>query len=158
MSEVEEGMVRVQVTGIAMAGTPQGPIPVALLEDDQKRVLLLVMDGVQALTIQTMLNGESPQSTHSFILELLSNLNATVKRAVIYGVSESRFLSKIALETSEGLKEIDGRASDIVTLAFVAKAPIMVSSEVMDKVAISKSELYRPPEESESAREDQEAS
>jgi len=156
MSEAEEQLTEVRVTGIAMAGTPQGPVPVAILEDAQERVLLLVMDGVQAMTVQCTLNGESAQSTHSFMLDVLGSLHATIKRAVIYGLSESRFLSKVTLETSEGIKEIDGRAGDIVTLALIAKAPILVSSEVMDKVAINKAELYKPLEQEEPEIEEEE--
>jgi len=149
MSEMEEQLTEVKVTGIAMAGTPQGPVPIAILEDAQERVLLLVMDAVQAMTVQCTLNGEQTQSTHSFMLDVLNSLNATIKKAIIYGLSESRFLSKVMLETRDGIKEIDGRASDIVTLALIAKAPIMVSNEVMNEVSISKEDLYKPIEQEE---------
>ena len=150
---MKEDIVEVRVTGIAMANTPQGPVPVALLEDANERVLLLVMDGSQAMAVQSTLDGQDVPSTHSFILNLLNTLNASVKQAVIYGVSESRFLSKVAIDVEGELKEVEGRAGDIVTLAFVAKAPIMVSDEVMEKVAINKSELYRPSEPEEESEE-----
>ena len=129
---MKEDIVEVRVTGIAMANTPQGPVPVALLEDANERVLLLVMDGSQAMAVQSTLDGQDVPSTHSFILNLLNTLNASVKQAVIYGVSESRFLSKVAIDVEGELKEVEGRAGDIVTLAFVAKAPIMVSDEVYE--------------------------
>lgn len=145
-------MVEVKVTGIAMTTTPQGPIPVAFLEDSQERVLLLAMDGAQAMSIRYMLSGEAVQTAHGFMLDVLNQLHVKVKRAVIYGMSGPRLLTRITLETSEGLKEIDGRTGDIVALASIANAPILVSSEIMNEVALNKAELYKPfpePEEEE---------
>lgn len=148
MSTSGDDLVEVKVTGLAMTATPQGPIPVAFLEDSQERVLLLAMDGAQAMSIKCMLDGEAVQTIHGFMLDVLNRLNVKVKRAVIYGISGSRFLTKIALETNEGLKEIDGRTGDIIALAFIANAPILVSSEIMNEVALDKAELYKPlPEE-----------
>lgn len=148
MSKNYGELTEVKVTAVAVAGTPQGPIPVAVLEDDRERVLLLVMDGAQASAVQRTLNGESAMLTHNFMLDVLNSLNVRVKNAIIYGITESRFLSKVTLETKEGLKEVQGNAGDVVTLAFIARAPIMVSNEVMDRVSISKKELYNPMEES----------
>ncbi|MDI9619407.1 MAG: DUF151 domain-containing protein [Candidatus Nezhaarchaeota archaeon] len=153
MSELNNQMVEVKVTGIAMAGTPQGPVPVAVLEDPRERVLLLVMDGAQALAIQCTLDGETVQSTHGFMLEVLKSLKASFKEAVLYDVKESRFLSKAVLETKSGVMEIDGRAGDVVTLAILAKAPIMVSDKVMNKASLSKEELYKASEQGEAAQE-----
>jgi len=147
MGNLGEDLVEVKVSGIAMTPTPQGPLPVALLEDPQERVLLLVMDGAQALSIKYMLDGEPVHTIHGFMLDVLNQLHVKVKRAVIYGMEGSRFLTKIALETGEGLKEVDGRTGDIVALAFIANAPILVSSEILNEVAISKEELYKPIEE-----------
>ncbi len=119
----------------------------ALLEDSRERVLLLIMDGAQALSIKYMMDRGPVQTTHGFMLDVLNQLNVKVKRAVIYGMSGSRFLTKVALETSEGLKEVEGRTGDIVALAFIANAPILVSDEILNEVAINKEELYRPLEE-----------
>jgi bifunctional DNase/RNase len=149
MGNLGENLVEVKVTGVAMTATPQGPLPVALLEDPQERVLLLVMDGAQALSIKYMMDGEPVQTTHGFMLDVLNKLNVKVKKAVIYGMSGSRFLTKIALETGEGLREVEGRTGDIVALAFIANAPILVSSEILNEAAINKEELYRPLEEGE---------
>lgn len=149
MGNLGENLVEVKVTGVAMTATPQGPLPVALLEDPQERVLLLVMDGAQALSIKYMMDGEPVQTTHGFMLDVLNKLNVKVKKAVIYGMSDSRFLTKIALETGEGLREVEGRTGDIVALAFIANAPILVSSEILNEAAINKEELYRPLEEGE---------
>jgi len=149
MDDIGEGLVEVKVTGVAMTTTPQGPLPVALLEDPRERVLLLVMDGAQALSIKYMMDREPVQTTHGFMLDVLNQLNVKVKRAVIYGMSGSRFLTKVALETGEGLKEVEGRTGDIVALAFIANAPIFVSDEILNEVAINKEELYRPLEEEE---------
>jgi len=147
MDDIGEGLVEVKVTGVAMTTTPQGPLPVALLEDSRERVLLLIMDGAQALSIKCMMDRGPVQTTHGFMLDVLNQLNVKVKRAVIYGMSGSRFLTKVALETSEGLKEVEGRTGDIVALAFIANAPILVSDEILNEVAINKEELYRPLEE-----------
>jgi bifunctional DNase/RNase len=149
MGNLGENLVEVKVTGVAMTATPQGPLPVALLEDPQERVLLLVMDGAQALSIKYMMDGEPVQTTHGFMLDVLNKLNVKVKKAVIYGMSGSRFLTKIALETGEGRREVEGRTGDIVALAFIANAPILVSSEILNEAAINKEELYRPLEEGE---------
>ncbi|MEM4576431.1 MAG: DUF151 domain-containing protein [Candidatus Nezhaarchaeales archaeon] len=149
MKDIDEHLVEVKVTGIAMTSTPQGPLPVAFLEDSRERVLLLVMDGAQAMSVRYMLNGEAIQTAHGFIMDILNQLNVKVKKAVIEGMEESRFLTKITLETNEGLKEIEGRTGDIVALAFIAKAPILVSSEIMNEVALNKAELYKTPEEEE---------
>jgi len=156
MNTSGEDLIEVKVTGIAMTTTPQGPIPVAFLEDSQERVLLLAMDGAQAMSIKCMLDRESIQTIHGFMLDVLNQLHVKVKRAIIYGMSGPRFLTKIALETSEGLKEIEGRTGDIVTLASIANAPILVSSEIMNEIALDKAELYKPlpePEEEEEGEE-----
>jgi bifunctional DNase/RNase len=144
-----EELVEVKVTGVAMTTTPQGPLPVAFLEDPQERVLLLAMDGAQALSIKYAMDREPVQTIHGLMLDVLNQLNVKVKRAVIYGMSGSRFLTKIALETGEGLKEVEGRTGDIVALAFIANAPILVSSVILNEVAIYKEELYKPLEEEE---------
>lgn len=156
MKDIDEHLVEVRVTGIAMTSTPQGPLPVAFLEDSRERVLLLVMDGAQAMSVRYMLNGETVQTAHGFMMNVLNQLNVRVKKAVIEGMEESRFLTKITLETSEGLKEIEGRTGDIVALAFIAKAPILVSSEIMNEVALNKAELYKSSEEEELESKDEE--
>lgn len=139
--------VETRILDVVMLRTATGVASAVLLEDASERVLVVIVDPGQAMSIKFGVEGKAPEAplTHDFVMDILKELRVKVLKATIYALADNRFKAKLTLEAEEGVKEIDGRASDAIALAIRANAPIYVAEDVMSSAALSKDELYGPP-------------
>lgn len=136
-----------RILDVVMLRTATGVTSAVLLEDASGRVLVVIVDPGQAMSIRFGVEGRSLEAplTHDFIIDILKGLRVKILKATIHALIDNRFKAKLTLEAEGGVKEVDGRASDVIALAVRASAPIYVAEEVMNSAALSKDELYGPP-------------
>ncbi|MFQ5693810.1 MAG: bifunctional nuclease family protein, partial [Nitrospinota bacterium] len=112
-------------------------MPVLLLEDVKtgRRVLPLWIGVAEAKAILMALrNVEVPRPmTHDLMRNLIRDLKAKVVRIVVTDLREHTFIATVYLRSGGNLVQVDSRPSDAVALALRAKAPIFVSSRVLDQ-------------------------
>ena len=108
------------------------------LNDDRKRVLPIFVGPSEARAIAlAKASKQTPRPmTYALVASILDTLEVKTKEIRIDSIKDSVFYAKIQLETPKGSKLIDGRPSDAIALAATTNAPILVSEELMDKVAM----------------------
>ncbi|MHA1594035.1 MAG: bifunctional nuclease family protein [Candidatus Baldrarchaeia archaeon] len=147
---MSEEFVKVKVFDVVNLMTPYGPVPAILLEDEQERILPILVGEMVAVSIKSSLTGQSSEGTRD-TWELMHNIVAfckgEIEKAVIYGIEENRFLAKMYLKHGSEMTEIECRPSDLIALAIRSGCPILISSELMDSMSINKSQLLRRGEE-----------
>jgi len=143
-----EESIKVRIYAIAQIRTPYGPAPALLLEDERERVLVVIIGNFEASSIAAALQGiELPApNTHDFMINVLRELNVTVKRGEVYDLQANRFLGKLILDVSGEEREIEGRPSDIIALTVRAGANIYVAKKVMEETSVEKSALVKEPQ------------
>jgi len=146
-----EESTKVQIYGIGQVKTPYGPVPALLLEDDRERVLVVIIGNFEASSIAAALQGFKfpAPNTHDFMMNVLKELNATIKRGEVYGLQENRFLAKLVLDVSGEEIEIEGRPSDVIALTVRAGVRIYVAEKVMKETSVKKSTLMKGTEKNE---------
>jgi len=140
---MEENYVKVRIYDVAMLSTPLGSIPAILLEDEEERVLPILIGRESALSIKRALEGEEGPVplTHDMFLSALRECGAIVQSAVVYKMEGDRYYAKLVIEVNGERKEIEGRPSDAIAVAIRATAPLYVSNEIMDTMSVRKSEI-----------------
>jgi bifunctional DNase/RNase len=71
--------------------------------------------------------------THDLLKNVISGLNATVKKILVNNLSDNTFYALIYLEMNGETLAIDSRPSDAIALALRMKSPIFVEEEVIQK-------------------------
>lgn len=142
-------MIEVEVKGVAIANKGGDGFVVILKEKGGQRHMMLVVGESEAAAIAIKLSGVAVPRP------ITQDLFASVLRA--YGIRLTRvditcddggmFHGTLALEREGEVMEIDGRPSDGIALALRHDAPIMVSDDVMTKLAIKIQEDEDSPEE-----------
>ncbi|RMF89962.1 MAG: bifunctional nuclease family protein [Methanobacteriota archaeon] len=140
--ECEPDSVRVKITGVFVANTPDAPSPVVFLESDEKRVLPIYIGASEAFSIQTALdNTPYPRPlTHDLFLNILENTGLQVEKIIIDDLSEGVFFSRLIIRRNGDRVEFDARPSDCIALAVRTNAPVYVSRDVMDTASVDKGE------------------
>ena len=140
---MEEDYVKVRIYDVAMLSTPLGSIPAVLLEDEEDRVLPILIGRESALSIKRALEGEfgPVPLTHDMFLSALRECGASVQSAVVYKMEGDRYYAKLVIEINGERKEIEGRPSDAIAVAIRANAPLYVSSDIMNSMSVRKSEI-----------------
>lgn len=104
-----------------------------------KRLLPIWIGSREAHAIQLRLTkGSTPRPlTHKLLETILSRLKAKVVRVEVDDLRNNVFLGKLTLKDRSGRTyEIDGRPSDLITLAVGAGLPIFVSKHVLEQAGI----------------------
>lgn len=74
--------------------------------------------------------------THDLLHDVITELDATVKKIIISGIDENTFFAKIELATQNSIIEIDCRPSDAIALAVRTESPIFAIDEVIKKAGV----------------------
>lgn len=108
------------------------------VDDDDTRVLPIVIDALQALAIAAGRNGERPARplTHDLILSLLEVMGAKVLQVEITDLSEGTFYAMLGVERGGVRFDVDARPSDAVAVGVRAGAPIWVAEHVLEASAL----------------------
>mgnify|MGYP002152221037 CR=1 FL=1 len=106
-----------------------------LREEEGERVLPIVVDPLQALSIAAGRSGETPERpmTHDFILSLLEVLGAKVEEVHVTDLQDGTFYALLVVERGGVRFDVDARPSDALAVAVRVDAPILVAEEVLEK-------------------------
>ena len=105
---------------------------------ERPRLLPIAIGEFEAAAIQMPLDGEDPVRPISYDLlcTMMAKLQVTLHQAVIHSARRSTYYAKVVVDWRHTLKEIDARPSDAVALALRLGAPILVATELLDRVAV----------------------
>jgi bifunctional DNase/RNase len=93
----------------------------------------------EAQAIQRRLSGSKTvrPMTHDLLETVLSRLKVKIKRVEVDALRDNVFHGKLTLNNGKGSHRIDGRPSDLITLAVGANLPIYVAPHVLKKAGVS---------------------
>jgi hypothetical protein len=115
--------------------------PVVVLETtDGSRLLPIWIGDREAQAIQMRRSGrKTPRPlTHKLLERVLAQLSATVVRVEVDDLRDGTFIGKLTVKDSKGkTHRIDGRPSDLITLAVGANLPIYVRRHVLKQAGVS---------------------
>lgn len=116
-----------------------GGFAVILQTSGRKKVLPIWIGRREAQAIQLRLSrARLPRPlTHSLLESALTILGATVVRVEVMDIQDKVFIGKLDLKDAAGKRyRLDGRPSDLITLAVGAGLPIHVAQHVLDQAGI----------------------
>ena len=129
---------------------PRNRQPVVLLADlNNERAILIWIGIFEARAINSEMQGVEPVRplTHDLLEKIIQQTDAKIERIIITRVDENIFYATILIKQGESTSEIDARPSDSIVMALKFKAPIFVSRQLFDKMAVSISEQKEIEEE-----------
>jgi bifunctional DNase/RNase len=119
---------------------PQSNQPVVLLADpDEERALIIWIGFFEARAMHSEIKGDAPMRplTHDLLKQIIQKSDGTFHHIVITHLKENIFYANIVIKRGNNFVEIDARPSDSIVMALKFKAPIYVSKDLFDKMAIS---------------------
>ncbi|MFC6719429.1 bifunctional nuclease family protein [Natrialbaceae archaeon GCM10025810] len=129
------------IDAVRVAGTPQGPVPVVVLdvqgEDD---VVPIFIGFSEATSIARGLEAEDigRPLTHDLLLDVIEELGGRIDYVVVSEIEEREdgqggtYIADLHVETPRGPTVIDARPSDSLALAARTNAPIEVTDAVFE--------------------------
>ncbi|MEX2502795.1 MAG: bifunctional nuclease family protein, partial [Trueperaceae bacterium] len=126
-------MIRMVLDDIAVSGEGNQFLMLLRSEEDD-RVLPIVIDALQALSIAAGRGDEKPERpmTHDLIASLLQVLNAQVERVEITDLVGGTYYAMLCVERGGVRFDVDARPSDALAVAVRAGAPIFVEESVLE--------------------------
>ncbi len=126
--------VEMRIKGLML--DPVTNMPIIILSDLEGQRILPIWVGffeANAIALQ-MENVATPRPmTHDLLKNVISGLNATVKKILVNNLWDNTFYALIYVEMNGELLAIDSRPSDAIALALRMKSPIFVEEEVIQK-------------------------
>ena len=117
---------------------------VLLKEKDSENVLPILVGSFEAQSIALALEVvETPRPlTHDLICEMIKKIDAKLISVNISKLNDGVFYSKLKIKGNNfGIKIIDSRPSDAISIALRLNAQIYVSPEVIQEAGVSKEEI-----------------
>ena len=74
-------------------------------------------------------------TTHDLMLDLMTNLDATVDHALIFDLQGQTFFAKLVLRQGGRLIELDARPTDALSLAIRQQAPFYIDETLLDRAS-----------------------
>ena len=126
--------VEMRIKGLML--DPITNMPIVILSDIEGQRILPIWVGffeANAIALQ-MENVTTPRPmTHDLLKNVISGLNANVKKIVVNNLWDNTFYALVFIETNGETVAIDSRPSDAIALALRMKSPIFVEEEVINK-------------------------
>lgn len=124
------------IASIRVAPTPEGAVPVVLLEVEGSSDVLpifigfaeatAIADGLEAYDIGRPL-------THDLLLDTIEELGGRITGMEVASLDESTYIADLHLDTPRGSTTIDARPSDSLALAARTNAPISIATGVFEE-------------------------
>ncbi len=125
-----------RIDGVRVAGTPQGPTPVVLLEVEGADDVLPIFIGFgEAQSIARGIDATDigRPLTHDLLLDVVEELGGRVDRVVITEITDDgTYIADLHVATPRGETVVDARPSDAMALAARTNAPIDVAESVFE--------------------------
>ena len=132
-----KNLIEVYVKNVIVVKNEEGDTSflVLLAEKEGNRVLPISIGMFEAQAIARALEGVDigRPLTHDLIVNIIRELGATLDKVVVNDLIDGTFYARLIVKTESKLHSIDARPSDSIAVAILAKAPIFVSSKVMDE-------------------------
>ncbi|MCU4927040.1 bifunctional nuclease family protein [Halobacteria archaeon AArc-dxtr1] len=129
------------IDAVRVAGTPQGPVPVLVLDVEGEDDIVPIFVGFpEATSIARGLEAEDigRPLTHDLLLDVMEELGGRLDRVVVNGIESAEegqggtYIADLHVQTPRGEQVIDARPSDSLALAARTNAPIKVTSAVFE--------------------------
>jgi bifunctional DNase/RNase len=135
-------LIEVKIDSLRVSLTNQQRI-IVLKQVDSDRFLPIWIGPyeAEAITIALQEIEVSRPQTHDLVKNMITSLNAILKKAVIKVLKDDVFYGVLVVEVNGKELEIDSRPSDAIAVAVRAHVPIMVSEKVMDEASIIPEEV-----------------
>ncbi|ELY92481.1 hypothetical protein C483_07659 [Natrialba hulunbeirensis JCM 10989] len=133
--------MQASIDAVRVAGTPQGPVPVVVLEIDGKNDVVPIFIGFnEASSIARGLEAEDigRPLTHDLLLDVMEELGSRIDRVVVSEIENREdgqggtYIADLHVATPRGETVIDARPSDSLALAARTNASIEVSEAVFE--------------------------
>ncbi len=132
-----KNLIEVYVKNVIVVKNEEGETSflVLLAEKEGRRVLPISIGMFEAQAIARALEGVDigRPLTHDLIVNIIRELGGTLEKVIVNDLIDGTFYARLIVKTDEKLHSIDARPSDSIAIAILAKAPIFVSSKVMDE-------------------------
>jgi len=141
--------VEMKIRGLMM--DPATNMPIVILKDASGPTVLPIWVGIyeaNAIALEIEKVSTPRPMTHDLIKNLLTGLEAMVRKVVVSELKEDTFYALIWLERDGQMISIDSRPSDALALALRVDCPIYVEDEVLknSKVASASSDKFQSEE------------
>jgi hypothetical protein len=123
------------IDAVRVAGTPDGPMPVVLLDvGDPENVLPIFIGFDEAISIARGIDAEGigRPLTHDLTLDIVEELGGRISRVVVSDERDGTFIADLHLDTPREDVVVDARPSDSLALAARTGAPIEVAEHVFE--------------------------
>ena|GEM_PF-68075 len=133
----QEDLLRVDVRDLII--DPLSKKPVVVLSDDaDHRAIYIWIGDVEARAIYMEIKGiTNPRPlTHDLLAKVVQSVNGKIQRIVITHIEENIYFAKLIIKKGDSLVDIDARPSDSIVMALKFEAPIFVSRDLYEKMAI----------------------
>ncbi|MFB6133194.1 MAG: bifunctional nuclease family protein [Halanaeroarchaeum sp.] len=123
------------IDAVRVAGTPDGPTPVVVLDvGDPDDVLPIFIGFEEAMSIARGIDAADigRPLTHDLTLDIVEELGGRVDRVVVDDVRDGTYIADLHLDTPRENVVVDARPSDSLALAARTGAPIEVDEGVFE--------------------------
>ena len=124
--------VEMKIRGLMM--DPVTNMPIVVLKDVQGQAILPIWVGVyeaNAIALEIEKVTTPRPMTHDLLKNLLTGLDASVRKVVVNELRDDTFFAIIWVERDGQIISIDSRPSDALALALRVDCPIFVEDEVL---------------------------
>jgi uncharacterized protein len=141
--------VEMKIRGLMM--DPATNMPIVILKDASGPSVLPIWVGIyeaNAIALEIEKVATPRPMTHDLIKNLLTGLEALVRKVVVSELKDDTFFAVIWLERDGQVISVDARPSDALALALRVDCPIYVEDEVLknSKVAGSTADKFQSEE------------
>ena len=133
----QKDLLRVDVHDLII--DPLSKKPVVILSDaDEDRAIYIWIGDVEARAIYAEMKGiTNPRPlTHDLLAKVVQSVDGEVQRIVITHIEENIYFAKLVIKKGDSLVDIDARPSDSIVMALKFEAPIFVSRDLYEQMAI----------------------
>ncbi len=128
--------MRAQIDAVRVAGTPDGPVPVAVLSVEGETDVLPIFVGVDEA--RSIAHGVDAidigrPMTHDLTLDIIEELGGRVDRVVVSELRDGTYIADLHLNTPREDVVVDARPSDSLAMAARTNVPVEVSEEVFEE-------------------------
>lgn len=136
--ETTPPFIEMEVKGMRIDAIGQTPI-VILADKEEQRALPIWIGLLEANAINKELNHLSTARpmTHDLLHSILTQTKIKVKEVKIVDVKNNTYYATLSLTLDQNLIEIDARPSDAIVIALKSRAPIFVSTKILEVHGIS---------------------
>ncbi|USZ70572.1 bifunctional nuclease family protein [Natronosalvus halobius] len=133
--------MKASIDAVRVAGTPQGPVPVVVLEVEGETDVVPIFIGFEEAT--SIVRGLEAEDigrplTHDLLLDVMEELGGRVDRIVVSELSErddgrgGTYIADLHVQTPRETVVVDARPSDSLALAARTNVPIEVTEGVFE--------------------------